>query len=242
MIQLTHPADRSRVREVVAEVADGERESVQIRKRLRVGGGPAKPVRVTLLRLEEPNGTHHRLAQIEDLSVDEREQLRSDAYEDQLTGVGNRRALQQRLDPLLASGGAPAPVEAEAPVLDAVGWSVLFVDLDDFKHVNDDLGHAVGDAVLVAVASRLSRLVRGGDLVCRLGGDEFVLLLGTDVAADIRRTEDRIRRSLAQPIAVGDVEVRISASVGSATPQPDDSAHGLLARADAAMYRDKAER
>jgi diguanylate cyclase (GGDEF)-like protein/PAS domain S-box-containing protein len=239
MIELTHPADRPRVREVVAEVAEGERDSVRMQKRLRAEGGPTKPVRVTLLRLEEPGGTHHRLAQIEDLGADDHDQLRREAHEDQLTGVGNRRALQQRLDPLIASGSAATPAGSPSAV---VGWSLLFVDLDDFKHVNDDLGHASGDAVLVTVASRLSRLVRDGDLVCRLGGDEFVLLLGTAVPSEVRGTEERIRRSLAQPITVGDVEVRISASVGSAIPQADDSAHDLLARADAAMYRDKTKR
>ena len=239
MIELTYPPDRPRVREVVAEVAAGERDSVRMQKRLRAEDGPVKPVRVTLLRLEEPGGTHHRLAQIEDLSANNHAQLRREAHEDQLTGVGNRRALQQRLDPLIASGGSARPTNRPSS---SVGWSLLFVDLDDFKHVNDDLGHAGGDAVLVTVASRLSRLVRDGDLVCRLGGDEFVLLLGTAVPSDVRGTEDRIRRSLAQPITVGDVEVRISASVGSAIPQPDDSAHDLLARADAAMYRDKPKR
>lgn len=229
MIQLTHPADRPRVREAVAEVVDGARDSVRMHKRLRVGDGPPTPVRVTLLRLEEPSGAHHRLAQIEDLRSDDREQLVRDAHSDQLTGVGNRRALQQRLDPLLAS-------------VESVGWSLLFVDLDNFKQVNDALGHAVGDTVLVSVASRLTRLVRGRDLVCRIGGDEFVLVLGTAVPDDVRRAEDRIRRSLAQPIVVGDVEVRISASVGSAIPRPDDSSQELLARADAAMYRDKSRR
>jgi diguanylate cyclase (GGDEF)-like protein/PAS domain S-box-containing protein len=233
MMQLTHPADRPRAREAVAEVAGGARESVRMHKRLRVDGGPATPVQVTLLRLEEPSGAHHRLAQIEDMRADDREQLVRDAHSDQLTGVGNRRALQQRLDPLLSSS-------EDSP--DAVGWSLLFVDLDNFKQVNDALGHAVGDAVLVSVASRLSRLVRSRDLVCRIGGDEFVLILGTAAAGDVRRAEDRIRRSLAQPIAVGAVEVRISASVGSAIPRPDDSSRELLARADAAMYRDKSRR
>jgi diguanylate cyclase (GGDEF)-like protein/PAS domain S-box-containing protein len=239
MIELTYPPDRPRVREVVAEVAAGERDSVRMQKRLRAEDGPVKPVRVTLLRLEEPGGTHHRLAQIEDLSANNHAQLRREAHEDQLTGVGNRRALQQRLDPLIASGGSARPTSRPSS---SVGWSLLFVDLDDFKHVNDDLGHAGGDAVLVTVASRLSRLVRDGDLVCRLGGDEFVLLLGTAVPSEVSGTEDRIRHSLAQPITVGDAEVRISASVGSAIPQPDDSAHDLLARADAAMYRDKPKR
>ncbi|MDQ1636287.1 MAG: hypothetical protein QOJ32_3096 [Frankiaceae bacterium] len=255
MIKLTHPADRPHVREAVSEVAGGKRDSVQMRKRLRVGGGPARSVRVTLLRLDEPNGAHHRLAQIEDLSVDDRDQLRREANEDQLTGVGNRRALQQRLDPLVASR-VPAPDsggrDSGVPDLgvpdsgpresESAGWSLLFVDLDDFKQVNDARGHAIGDAVLVTVASRLSRLVRADDLVCRLGGDEFVLLLGTSVAAEIEQAADRIRRSLAQPIRVDDVEVHISASVGSATPRREDSAQELLARADAAMYRDKSRR
>lgn len=241
MIELTHPADRPHVREAVAKVADGERNSVAIRKRLRAGGGPARPVRVTLLRIDEPDGAHHRLAQIEDLRVDDRELLIRQAHEDQLTGVGNRRALQKRLEPLIGSGtgpsaSAPAPASREPSWS---GWSVVFVDLNDFKRVNDDWGHVVGDAVLVAVASRLSRLVRGADLVCRVGGDEFVLLLGTSVPSEVQRAEDRIRRSLAQPITVGDVEVRISASVGSAIPRAEDSAQELLARADSAMYRDK---
>ncbi len=249
MIELTHPDDVEHTLAAVEQVADGTQDVVQIDKRINVAGARPLPVRVTLLLLEEPGGQRHRLAHVQDASAPatERELVRQ-AEQDQLTGLGNRRALHDRLGALLPrpdphrhtglpSGDATATVvPGRRPAPD---WSVLFIDLDGFKTVNDTHGHRVGDQVLVAVGRRLARVTRDGDLMVRLGGDEFVLLLATADPAALAHARQRIRRSLAQPIAVDATTVRITASIGSAAPSPDDSADQLLERADQAMYRDK---
>jgi diguanylate cyclase (GGDEF)-like protein len=117
---------------------------------------------------------------------------------------------------------------------------VLFIDLDRFKRVNDEHGHAAGDEVLVVVAHRLRAAVRDGDVVARLGGDEFAILvdLGTssDVAVDLA---ERVGRLLAAPIPVAGGWLEVGASIGVAVAAPDDEAEDVLARADAAMYRAK---
>jgi diguanylate cyclase (GGDEF)-like protein len=118
--------------------------------------------------------------------------------------------------------------------------AVVFVDLDDFKQVNDILGHAAGDAVLVEVAGRLRALVRSEDLVGRLAGDEFVVVCRlADRDRDVRALAERIGAALAVPVVAGDREVTVSASVGVAFLDPDVGADVLLERADAAMYRSK---
>ncbi len=248
MIELTHPDDVEHTLAAVEQVADGTQDVVEIDKRINVAGARPLPVRVTLLLLEEPGGQRHRLAHVQDASAPAAEQeLVRQAEQDPLTGLGNRRALHDRLGALLAppdphrdadppSGDAAVtPVPGRRPSPD---WSVLFIDLDGFKAVNDTHGHRV-DQVLVAVGRRLARVTRDDDLMVRLGGDEFVLLLATADPAALAHAEQRIRRSLAQPFAVDATTVRITASIGSATPRPDDSADQLLERADRAMYRDK---
>ncbi len=247
MIDLTHPDDVEHTLAAVQQVTEGTHDVVEIDKRIDVAGAGPLPVRVTLLLLEEPGGQRHRLAHVQNASAPaaERELVRQ-AEQDPLTGLGNRRALHDRLGSLLLPPDSHR--DAGPPFADAAArlgrrpspdWSVLFIDLDGFKAVNDTHGHRVGDQVLVAVGRRLARVTRDGDLMVRLGGDEFVLLLATADPAALAHAQQRIRRSLAQPIAVDATTVRITASIGSATPRPDDSADQLLERADQAMYRDK---
>lgn len=122
------------------------------------------------------------------------------------------------------------------------GLSLLFIDLDDFKAVNDTYGHAAGDAVLRAVARRVQAAVRTDDRVGRLGGDEFLAVLqgvaDTEVAG---ATADRMLRLLDQPIRFGDLELRVRASVGVATAGDDEDLTftTFIDRADRAMYRAK---
>ena len=144
-------------------------------------------------------------------------ELRHAAFHDPLTGLANRALLRDRLDRL---GGEEA-------------W-LLLADLDGFKGVNDTLGHAVGDQVLVEVARRLARGCRSADLLVRLGGDEFVMLVrgSRDEALVLA---DRLVQLLAEPIAVADQEVVLGCSVGVASPSPG-SADSALRDADIAMY------
>jgi diguanylate cyclase (GGDEF)-like protein len=116
---------------------------------------------------------------------------------------------------------------------------VLFVDLDGFKAVNDTLGHAAGDQLLVAVAGRLSAGVRTGDCVARLGGDEFAVLLGTADDARVRWVADRLLQRLREPVGLDGSSVTVTASVGGTLAVAGDTPESLLHRADTAMYAAK---
>lgn len=159
----------------------------------------------------------------------QRDQLRALAERDALTGLPNRRALQAALLRRLDDAR-----------LHHHPLSLLFVDLDHFKRVNDGHGHAAGDDVLVEVGRRLVHGLREGDMAFRQGGEEFVVLLpgaDHDVALAIA---ERLRASVSgAPMASRVGPIGVSASIGMATLRDGDSAERLLARADAAMYRAK---
>ncbi len=144
-------------------------------------------------------------------------QLRHQAFHDTLTGLPNRALYAERLDAALADG---APVTA------------MLVDLDDFKRVNDEFGHAAGDELLRAVAARLTACVRAGDTVARLGGDEFAVLLSPGAGEDPRAVAARIVAAVEAPVAVEGGTTRVGASVGIATGRSP----GVLRDADHAMY------
>jgi len=149
------------------------------------------------------------------------------ARHDGLTGLLNRQAVIELLDTSLSGDMIRMPV------------TVLFVDLDRFKVINDVMGHATGDRVLVEVAKRLGDTVRTGDLVARLAGDEFVVVvrgldsLGASVLAE------RIVEAVAEPFDLGHREFTLTVSVGVAEAHPGTSGEQLLVDADVAMYRAK---
>ena len=152
---------------------------------------------------------------------------------DVLTGLANREAFLARLQEQLS---------AQRPT------SVLFVDLDDFKNVNDTLGHAVGDELITSVASRLANATRGHDLVARFGGDEFAILLCELEPANALRVAQRLIAELKTPFSMlgRTVTVRASGGLAIAERQPtgsyEDYALELLRQADLAMYATKSER
>jgi diguanylate cyclase (GGDEF)-like protein len=156
--------------------------------------------------------------------------LNRQTFHDSLTGLANRALFVDRVTHALDRAERQA-----GPV------AVLFVDLDDFKMVNDSLGHPAGDELLVAVAERLAASIRPGDTVARFGGDEFALLLESGQmpeAAHVVAT--RIAKALEVPIQIGTEDVSMRASIGIALGQPPvDSPDGLLRDADLAMYMAK---
>ena len=158
------------------------------------------------------------------------DQLAYRAFHDLLTGLPNRALFEDRLDHALARAE-----RYREPV------TVLFVDLDDFKAVNDTFGHGVGDALLVAVGRRLEAALRPGDTVSRLSGDEFAVLLeGSDEPMGVARTMERLARALKEPVAVGDHTLFVTSSIGGVTGEPGaDGVEDLIRKADAAMYRAK---
>src|SRR5690606_4026501 len=113
----------------------------------------------------------------------------------------------------------------------------LFVDLDDFKTVNDSLGHAAGDELLRQAAARLDESLRGGDTAARLGGDEFAVLVETlEHADEATAVAGRLLEALDQPFHIGDEEIFIQASVGIALRERNEPDDELLRNADTAMY------
>ncbi len=153
------------------------------------------------------------------------------AVRDPLTGLANRGLLEERLRGSLARDGRTGG-----------RTGLLFLDLDGFKRVNDDHGHAVGDAVLREVAQRLLAGVRPSDTVARLGGDEFVVLVEGVTDEGLQPLAHRLEASLAAPFAVGPT-VEIGVSIGTSTSTAGDAdPAGLLARADRLMYAVKRAR
>ena len=156
--------------------------------------------------------------------------LRDMAFHDPLTGLANRALLDDRLKSALSAAERHS---------DLVG--ALFIDLDDFKPVNDTFGHEAGDRALAIVADRMSHAVRTEDTVARIGGDEFVIVLARlSHENDLLMAAEKIGNLISLPLEIEGLatQPRISASIGYALYDPEiDDAHSLLIRADLAMYR-----
>jgi diguanylate cyclase (GGDEF)-like protein/PAS domain S-box-containing protein len=152
---------------------------------------------------------------------------------DELTGLPNRRLFQDRMRLALARNRRGH-----------AGGALLFIDLDDFKCINDQHGHAAGDQLLKTVAERIKSCVREADTVARLGGDEFVVLLEeVSNSAKVQKVADKISKSLAVPLLLAGVELPASASIGMAMyPQQGQVMDDLMRHADQAMYASKARR
>jgi diguanylate cyclase (GGDEF)-like protein len=152
------------------------------------------------------------------------------AHFDPLTQLPNRRLLMDELDAALVKAREQA-----------CELALLFIDLDRFKHVNDSLGHAAGDALLVEVSSRIRACVRGSDIVARMGGDEFVVLLPSlKDRAEADAVSSRINIALAEPVRLRRDLAQLSCSIGYVIyPADGASASELFANADMAMYESK---
>ena len=157
------------------------------------------------------------------------EKLNHQAFHDPLTGLANRALMNNRLTQVLAAGGR-----------EASECAVLFIDLDNFKWVNDSLGHDAGDVLLCEVAARLKNTLRAGDTPARFGGDEFVVLLSRIENPDYAfAAAERIVALLSEPFKLGEREVFTSPSIGLAISEAGMDADTLLRNADAAMYEAK---
>jgi diguanylate cyclase (GGDEF)-like protein/PAS domain S-box-containing protein len=165
-------------------------------------------------------------------------QLERQANYDSLTGLANRNLLRDRLEQMLAHANRHGQAAA-----------VVFIDLDDFKFINDSLGHRAGDDALKLTASRLAACVRDSDTVARWGGDEFVVVVRLEPEGDhdaqtatlaITEIVQRILIEVSQPLVLGDAEFTLSCSAGlSVYPHDGADAENLLRNADSAMYRAK---
>ena len=158
---------------------------------------------------------------------DREQRLREEANSDPLTSAANRAGFEEALRGALANR-------------DAGNIGLVYIDLDDFKPVNDTHGHAVGDMVLVEVVRRLRHASRSHDVIGRLGGDEFALLITNVTPEGLAHVAERVREAAATPIQAGSLTLRVGFSLGLASaPRDGRDAASLLEAADARMYRDK---
>ncbi len=220
-------------------VDDGDRSLGEIGSGLRPGEGwggemsvplgddEVRHYAVAVSRLSGDDSRQLATCQVVDVTDRHRaeHELQRIALHDPLTGLPNRVLLERRLSEELASGRAV---------------TLMFVDLDDFKLVNDTAGHRLGDQVLVAVAERLTGCVKHGDTVARLGGDEFVLVLpDVSCTADALRIADRIWAAIELPVETGELTYRVNLSIGVALGRADTTSGKLLSEADMALYSAK---
>jgi len=227
-----HPDEAGRITEILAYVTQHPGEFRTLECRVLHADGDWRWLELTASNvLNDPNvmgivGNYRDITERKLLEA----QLAHQASHDALTGLANRTLFRDRLQHALARGR-----RHREPV------AILFLDLDDFKTVNDSLGHSAGDELLVAVANRLRGCMRESDLAARFGGDEFAALFEDTAGPDAETAAKRILRTLAPQVDVQGHPIRVQASIGIAVV--DDGScdpEELLREADAAMYAAKA--
>ena len=232
---LIHPEDQAKVGEAMARVLEKDAQGASIEFRMYAGDGALRWVENRYVPVRDKDG---RLIEVEGIVIDITERKAAEekmillARMDGLTSLANRSTFTERLRHAFA-----------AAQRGAVGFAILYLDLDKFKPVNDTFGHPVGDLLLQEVAQRLRTCTRESDLVARLGGDEFAILqTQMSEAANAGMMASKIQAALALPYLVGGNEINISVSIGiSAYTTGTASADAMLAQADLALYRSKEE-
>jgi diguanylate cyclase (GGDEF)-like protein/PAS domain S-box-containing protein len=231
LADLVDPDDAPKVQRVLKHVTESAGDGGSAETRMRFRDSSVRPVALLVRnRLDRP-AVGAVVVVVRDISEHKahEERLRQDALHDPLTALPNRTLFTDRLAQALQrqrrSSGSVA---------------VLFVDIDEFKSVNDRLGHRAGDQLMIAIASRLGGSLRASDTAARLGGDEFgVLIEGAD-QADACEVADRILKAFNPPFVIDGHSFEVTASIGIATSiHPTDSGSELLRRADLAMYAAK---
>ena len=230
-----HPDDRARA---IAAYGEHWRTGEPLRAEYRMLGkdGAEVWVRDEAFAMADDTQSGRRMSQGLLVDITDHKRLESklihDALHDPLTGLANRVLLRDHLERAIARHGrTPGTV------------ALLFVDLDDFKRVNDSYGHVAGDQILVEVAERLTGSVRAEDVVGRQSGDEFAVLLGRVGDADEAiASAERLLRELRRPFQLGARSIVVGGSIGIAVAsERDATAEELLTQADAAMYAAKAD-
>ncbi len=231
---VTHREDLLDVLDGVRKLTSGEEQSCQLEIRYLHKSGRTVWANLSFSLTDEAfSNTTSLIFQIEDVTDKKHaaEKLQFEASHDSLTGLPNRAAFVARLESALAELKANPKYQV----------SVLFIDLDRFKFVNDSLGHVIGDELLMLIAERLSTAMRPPDMVARLGGDEFVVLVeGRFLRERTTQIADRIQDRISQSFVIKGHEVFTTASIGilNAT-EKHQSADDILRDADTAMYSAK---
>ncbi len=244
---LVHPEDRALLEEnLLGLIADPFDSSRQFR--LQLGDGDVRWVEASWQLTRAPDNTVARITgSVLDITERQRQQerIRALAFHDPLTHLPNRALLVERISQAISRSrpddAQSRIAEARVPAGKVDGFAVMLLDLDNFRTINDSLGHSRGDDLLREVGQRLVRLLDSGATVARLGGDEFILLVpGIADAAAANRLADRVLADLRRPFHWQDLDLAVTASLGVAC-YPDDGANAetLLRNADAAMYEAK---
>jgi diguanylate cyclase (GGDEF)-like protein/PAS domain S-box-containing protein len=221
-----HPDDLDDLTERVADVLEGG--DVELRARLVRADGRLRTTVIRFAHLSTPGVGAGFVGTIEDVTdrLAFEARLEHQANHDPLTGLPNRKRLADHVVDRFVAG--------------STGLACLFLDLDNFKVVNDSLGHAAGDELLVEVAGRLRAAVRPGDVVARFGGDEFVVVCEDVDESDAVALAERILTALALPVRLGGVDIRPHASIGVTVQTPEHRrADELVRDCDIAMYQAK---
>ncbi|MGH9173547.1 MAG: putative bifunctional diguanylate cyclase/phosphodiesterase, partial [Vicinamibacterales bacterium] len=230
---VVHPDDREPWRQQLHALLNGEIDILQVEHRSIRRDGRELWIELSMSLVRDDAGAPcYLITQFVDITRHKQfaHQLLQQAFHDPLTGLPNRGLFMDRLEHALARGQRSGEAVA-----------VIFLDLDNFKVINDSLGHRAGDQLLLLMAERLLLCVREGDTVARLGGDEFTILLEQieDVNTAVRVAQRILEQSLTL-YAIGDRQVAVTASIGIALATSDDeSADDLLRNADIAMYEAK---
>lgn len=194
---------------------------------LNLSDGQSKRVMLDCHHVQMGNAPFYFLT-IQDITAQKREVRRMQylAYHDNLTGLANLHQFQKSFTTLLDKAKQSGQILA-----------CLVVDIDDFKKVNDTMGHLAGDALLKVIAERLTHCVRHHDLVVRFGGDEFVILMIVPDAATVSRLSEKLMEHLNRPIIIGERTWSVSPTIGiSLYPEHGTESEQLLQKADKAMY------
>jgi diguanylate cyclase (GGDEF)-like protein/PAS domain S-box-containing protein len=231
LADLIDPEDRERARDFLRDSGRHEGISAPVEWRFRLPDGSLLSAELLATNLNDDPTVRGLVLNGRDVSERKRleQQLTHQAFHDPLTGLANRALFLDRVSHALALATRQGR---------EVG--VLYMDLDDFKKVNDSLGHTEGDHLLVAVAERLRSGARLGDTIARLGGDEFAILIEDAIGSEgLGSLVERLQAGLRAPFVLAGNEVTVSVSIGVATATPDEAADELLRNADVAMYSAK---
>jgi diguanylate cyclase (GGDEF)-like protein/PAS domain S-box-containing protein len=240
--EFVHPGDRADARSAYLGMIAAGRKSLRLEHRFVGRGGEILWVEVSASLVRDSDGCKSfTVAMIQD--VTQRKEAETalvaqaalnehQALHDGLTGLANRTLFRARVDAVTTAG----PPGAHA--------AVMVIDLDGFKEINDSMGHAAGDELLVELCRRLNAATRSSDTVARLGGDEFgVLIPDASISGHVRAAVERMQRAIESPVVLHGVELSLEASIGIALyPDDGEDVETLLRGADSAMYHAKAEK
>ena len=215
-----------------SKLLEGELRPPQFERQIVTSDGSARWLDMTVFPIRITDGDSvAAIAMIADVTERKSlsEQLRYEAKHDALTGLRSRGAFLEDVTAILSAHGTKR----------TRGQAVMLIDLDRFKLVNDSLGHAAGDDVLVTIARRLLDVVRPSDVLARLHGDEFALFVTTSGESELATIAERAQHALRVPIVIEGQPVIVDSSIGICVAQPDVPADELLRNADTAMYNAK---